>query len=472
LNTKLQSKEHFHFIGIGGIGMSAIAIALIKKGYSVSGSDLVKNKETQKLKELGTIIFDSQIKNNINLVISKFQSQKINIVISSAIPEDNEELSYCKKNNFLIKHRSEILAMIMKSYISLSIAGSHGKTSTSTFLSTLLELCTHNSSSITGGIIPIYKSNAHIENTKFLVTEIDESDGTITNYYSNIGIINNIDFDHCDHFSDINEVLTSFKKFASNSEKLLINFDCEITRNNFNSNNQWSNKIINNIAYSIIPNVINKNTTIGKYYENGDFIDTLTIPVPGLHNLSNITAAIAASRMIGVSFKEIKKNIKSLELPKKRFEFRGEFKQRIIYDDYAHHPNEIKATISLAKLFIEDNNKNEKTNGRLVAIFQPHRFTRVKEFIHEFVRELAKADVIYLTNIFGAGEKNTDNINSKLIADLIYKKNKNVQCFQNNYEIKNKFLKLTQKNDFIVNMGAGNCHDLWSILNNKNNLSD
>ena len=472
MNTKLQSKGHFHFIGIGGIGMSAIAIALIKKGYSVSGSDLVKNKETQTLKELGAIIFDSQIKNNIDLVISKFQNQKINFVISSAIQEKNEELSYCKKNNFLIKHRSEILAMIMKSYISLSIAGSHGKTSTSTFLSTLLELCTHNSSSITGGIIPIYKSNAHIENTKFLVTEIDESDGTITNYNSNIGIINNIDFDHCDHYSDINEVLTSFKKFASNSKKLLINFDCEITRNNFNSNNQWSNKKINNIAYSIIPNVINKNNTIGEYYENGNFIDTLTIPVPGLHNLSNITAAVAASRMIGVSFKEIKKNIKSLELPKKRFEFRGELNQRIIYDDYAHHPNEIKATISLAKLFIEDNNKNEKPNGRLVAIFQPHRFTRVKEFIHEFVRELAKADVIYLTNIFGAGEKNTDNIDSKLIADLIYKKNKNIQYFKDNYEIKNKFFELTKENDFIVNMGAGDCHNLWSILNNNNIRND
>ena len=138
MNTKLQRKGHFHFIGIGGIGMSAIAIALIKNGYSVSGSDLVKNKETQRLKELGAIIFDSQIKNNIDLVISKFQNQKINFVISSAIQEKNEELSYCKKNNFLIKHRSEILEMIMKSYISLSIAGSHGKTSTSTFLSTLL----------------------------------------------------------------------------------------------------------------------------------------------------------------------------------------------------------------------------------------------------------------------------------------------------------------------------------------------
>ena len=357
----------------------------------------------------------------------------------------------------------------MKSYISLSIAGSHGKTSTSTFLSTLLELCTHNSSSITGGIIPIYKSNAHIENTKFLVTEIDESDGTINNYNSDIGIINNIDFDHCDHFSDMDDLISSFKTFASNSNRLLINYDCKITRNNFISNNRWSNKEINNITYSIIPNTVNKYNTIGKYYENGNFVDLIKIPIPGLHNLSNVTAAIAASRMIGVGFNEIKKNIESLELPKKRFEFRGELDQRIIYDDYAHHPNEIKATIKLAKLFIKDDNNHKR---RLVAIFQPHRFSRVKQFIQEFALELSKADVNYLTNIFGAGEKNTDNVDSTQIADLIYKINKNVKYIKNNFEIKSKFYILTKKNDFILNMGAGDCHELWSILNNKNTLND
>ncbi len=451
--------------------MSAIAMALIKKGFTVSGSDLIRNQEIHKLIELGAIIFDSQIKNNIDFVLSKFQNQKIIIVISSAIKNENEELSYCKKKNFLIKHRSEILAMIMKSYISLSIAGSHGKTSTSTFLSTLLELCTNNCSSITGGIIPIYKSNAYVEDTKFLVTEVDESDGSINNYSSNIGIINNIDFDHCDHFSDIDEVIISFKKFASNSKQLLINYDCEITRKNFTSNNQWSNKKSQNIAYSIIPNDVNKNFTTGKYYENGNFIDILNIPVPGLHNLSNITAAIAASRMIGVSFNEIKKQIQSLELPKKRFEYRGNLNQRIIYDDYAHHPKEIKATIDLARLFIKDKNKNNKQKSRLVAIFQPHRFTRVKQFINEFVQELSKADVIYLTSIFGAGEKNIDNINSKKIVELIYKSNKNVKYLKNNYEIKDKFFELTQKGDFIINMGAGDCHNLWPILNKQNTLN-
>ena len=448
--------------------MSAIAMALLKKGYSVSGSDLVKNNETNQLEKDGALIFDSQIKKNIEYINSKLNNKVINFVISSAIKPNNEELSYCRENNLPIKHRSEILAMLMDSYSSIAIAGSHGKTSTSTFLSTLLELCTHNSSSITGGIIPIYNSNAHIEQTKFLVAEIDESDGTINKYKSDIGIINNIDFDHCDHFSDLGEVISSFKDFASNSKKLLLNFDCEITRNNFYSDSKWSNKTAINVSYALIPTEMNKSYTIGKYYENGNFISSLNIPIPGLHNLSNISAAIAAARMIGVDFTEIKKNIKYLKLPKKRFEFRGQINERNLYDDYAHHPNEIKATIKLGRLFIKQNRNTVKHKSRLVAIFQPHRYSRVKQFAKEFAEELSKADLIYVTTIYGAGEGNEDKINSKIITDLIYKKNKNVSYIKNYHEISNNFYELTQKGDLILNMGAGDCHNFWSILDRKN----
>ena len=473
MQNEQSPMNHFHFIGIGGIGMSGIATALIKKGYSVSGSDLVKNEETNQLQNLGATIFYSQLKKNIDFVNLKFKKKKINFVFSSAIKSSNEELLYCQQNNLSIMHRSEILSMIMESYTSFGIAGSHGKTSTSTFLSTLLELCTNNSSSITGGIIPIYQSNAHIENNKFLVAEIDESDGTISKYNSDIGIINNIDFDHCDYYQNINEVLISFKKFATNSKKLLLNHDCAITRKNFRLHNQWSNKKIEEISYALIPDVVNKAQTIAKYYENGKFIDTITIPVPGLHNLSNVTAAIAASRMVGIKLKKIKKNIKYLKLPKKRFEFRGEFDKRIIYDDYAHHPNEIKASINLGRLFIKNqHNSKEKQKGRLIAIFQPHRFSRVKQFFSEFADELSKADVIYITNIFAAGERNIDKIDSKLIVNLIYKKNKNVKYLKDNYEIKYNFYKLTQEEDLIINMGAGDCHNFWSILNNKNTLDN
>ena len=449
--------------------MSAVAMGLIKKGCSVSGSDLVKNTETKKLKKLGAIIFNSQIGQNIEFITSKFNNKLINFVVSTAIKPENEELMYCKAKNLPVKHRSEILALLMNSYTSLAVAGSHGKTSTSTFLSTILELCTHNCSSITGGIIPIYNSNCHLENTKFLVAEVDESDGTINKYNSDIGIINNIDFDHCDHFSDLGEVVSSFKTFAANSKKLLLNFDCETTRNNIYSENHWSNISANKAAYAIIPTEIKGSNTVGKYYENGKFISTVDIPIPGLHNLSNITAAIAASRMIGVNFLEIKKNIKKLKLPKKRFEFRGQVDERNIYDDYAHHPNEIKATIQLGRLFINQKRNNELHKGRIVAIFQPHRYSRVLQFAEEFALELSKADVIYVTSIFGAGEVNENQINSKIITDLIYKKNKNVNYITNYYEITKNFYSLTQKGDLILNMGAGNCHNFWSILNEKNN---
>ncbi len=469
MDKKVIPKIHFHFIGVGGIGMSALAMGLFKKGYSISGSDLVKNDETNKLEKLGAIIFNSQIRQNIEFITSKFNNKLINFVVSTAIKPKNEELMYCKEKNLPVKHRSEILALLMKSYSAMAVAGSHGKTSTSTFLSTLLELCTHNSSSITGGIIPIYNSNCHLEDTKYLVAEVDESDGTIIKYKSDIGIINNIDFDHCDHFSDLNEVISSFKNFATNSKKLLINFDCEITRKNFYSENKWSNTSPINVAYALIPTEINKNHTIGKYYENGNFISSISIPIPGLHNLSNITAAIAASRMIGIDFFEIKKNIKYLKLPKKRFEFRGLIDERSLYDDYAHHPNEIKETIKLGRLFIKKRNNNERHRNRLIAIFQPHRYSRTKQFTKEFAEELSKADVIYVTSIYGAGEGNTDKITSKIITDLIYKQNKNVSYINSYHEISKNFYELTQKGDLILNMGAGDCHNFWSILNGKQN---
>ena len=462
-------KSHFHFIGVGGIGMSAVAMGLLKKGFSVSGSDLIKNNETKKLEKLGAIFFNSQTRQNIEFITSKYNNKLINFVVSTAIKPDNQELMYCREKNLPVKHRSEILSLLMQSYTSIAVSGSHGKTSTSTFLSTLLELCTHNSSSITGGIIPIYNSNCHLENTKYLVAEVDESDGTINKYKSDIGIINNIDFDHCDHFSNLDEVISSFKDFAANSKKLLLNFDCETTRNNFYSDSNWSITKADSVAYAIIPTEINERYTNGEYYENGNFISTVNIPIPGLHNLSNITAAIAASRMIGLDFVEIKKNIKHLKLPKKRFEFRGQIHKRYLYDDYAHHPNEIREAIKLGRLFFKQKTNNKSQKSRLIAIFQPHRYSRVKKFSKEFAKELSKADVIYVTNIYGAGEENKNKINSTIITNLIYPQNKNVHFINNYHELSKNFHLLTQQGDLILNMGAGDCHNFWSILNEKEN---
>ena len=203
--------------------MSAVAIALLEKGFSVSGSDLIQNDQILTIKKMGANIFNTQVQNNIDLIEKKYPNKELNIVISSAIKEDNKELTHSRKKKLSVKHRSEILSFIMQTYYSIGVAGSHGKTSTSTFLSTLLDLCTNNTSSIIGGIQPIYNSNSHIEDTKYLVAEIDESDGSTSNYSSDLGVITNIDFDHCDFYTDLDQIIKAFKNFASNSNKLLIN---------------------------------------------------------------------------------------------------------------------------------------------------------------------------------------------------------------------------------------------------------
>ena len=458
------NKDHYHFIGLGGIGMSGIALALLKKGFSVSGSDIVKNDRLTEISKNGGIVFNTQQPKNIDLIKKKFQNKKITIVISSAINIKNKELNYCLDHYLTIKHRSEILSLIMKSFKSIAVAGSHGKTSTSTFITTLIDLCTKDTSSIVGGIIPGYESNSIIKNSKYLIAEIDESDGTVSKYSPYLGIINNIDFDHCDYYLNINELMKSLCEFGSNSKILLTNDDCEISKKNITSDYTWSIKKNNNVDFALISKKYDPEYTIADYYEKGKIITRLKIPIPGMHNLSNITAAISACRIINIDINYIFKNIQYLQLPRKRFDLRGEISGRKIIDDYGHHPNEIKATIELAKLFIK---KRDNNINRLVIIFQPHRYSRVHKFINQFVEELSKADYIIITNIFSAGEKELNNINSQIIVEKIYKLNKNVKFLDSNYEVAKKFFNLTSRGDLILNMGAGDCHNLWSLLNSK-----
>jgi len=460
----LLNQDHYHFIGLGGIGMSGIALVLLNKGFSVSGSDITLNDRLKEIRHKGGFVFDSQQPQNIDLLEKKFNLKKITIVISSAIDNENKELNYCIDKKLSIKHRSEILSLIMESFVSIAVAGSHGKTSTSTFLTTLIDLCTKNTSSIIGGIIPKYKSNTIIKNSRYLVAEIDESDGTTFRYSPYLGIINNIDFDHCDYYSNIKELIKKFNKFGSNSNKLLTNYDCKTTRENITSDYKWSIQETKNINFAMIPKTFDSEYTIADYYEDGKAITRLNIPIPGIHNLSNITAAISACRIINIDINFIIKNIQSLQLPNKRFDLRGEILGRKIIDDYGHHPNEVKATINLARLFIKKRNNNI---NRLVVIFQPHRYSRINKFLYQFIKELSKADYIIITNIFGAGEKNINNINSQFIANEIYKINKNVIFLNNNYEVAKHFLNITNKGDLILNMGAGDCHNLWSLLQTK-----
>ena len=441
--------------------MSGIALFLLKKGSSISGSDITTNDRLKEIANNGGILFHSQNPENIEFIKKKFNNKKITIVISSAIKNKNKELNYCIEQKLMIKHRSEILSLIMKSFKSIAVAGTHGKTSTSTLLTTLIDLCTKDTSSIVGGILPMYESNTIIKDSKYLIAEIDESDGTTCKYNPDLGIINNIDYDHCDYYSDIKKLISSFNKFGSNSKILLTNDDCKITKENVSSDYTWSITKTKNVDFAMISNKFDPEYTIADFYEQGKAITRIKIPIPGIHNLSNITAAISACRIINIDINCILENIHSLQLPRKRFDLRGEILGRKLIDDYGHHPNEIKATIALARLFIKKRNNNI---NRLVLIFQPHRYSRIKKFFNQFIKELSKADYIIITNIFSAGENKLDNINSQLIVDKIYKINKNVKFINSNHEVAKKFFDITNKGDLILNMGAGDCHNLWKLL--------
>ncbi len=487
LDTKTKLKKlqllppHIHFIGIGGIGMSALAMILAKNGYSVSGSDI---KDTHILRSLASNhinIFKTQKESNIESIIKK-NSNDILVVISSAIRADNIELKKAKEYKLQIKHRSEILKLLIDQKQSIVISGSHGKTTTSTYIATILSILNKDPTAVIGGIVPLYKNNYNISNSEILVAEADESDGSLIKLNSNIGIITNVELEHVDHYQGLEDVIEVMKTFADNSDYLIANYDCQNLKNNIEASKWFSIKESNDIDFALIPKESNGCEIIAEYYENGKFIDLITIPIPGIHNLSNAVAAIAACRGVGIFFKDIKKVIKYLQLPSRRFEYIGLWKNRLIVEDYAHHPSEIDASISIASTMINTkNNLSEISPERIVSIFQPHRHSRTKKFQKEFAKSLSKSDLVFITPIYSAGEDEIEGINNKIIGNELKKLKPNLEVYtpENNQDLIKLIKKCTIEKDLILIMGAGDiniiCANLFlELIDNKsitNNLA-
>ena len=476
---KLKKSEHIpthiHFIGVGGIGMSALAMILAKSGYSISGSD---NKKSSLLKELAANdinIFENQEAKNIDEII-KVKNKKTLIVTSSAIREDNLELNRARRYNLEIKHRSEILAWLIDKNNSIVVSGSHGKTTTSTYITTILSLANKQPTAIIGGIVPLYKKNYNFGDGEVLIAEADESDGSLIQFKPNIGVITNIELEHVDHYQNLEDLIITMKIFASNCKYLIGNADCQNIKKNIKASTWFSIKTIDNIDFSLIPKKSNGCEIIAEYYEQGIFIDLITIPIPGIHNLSNTIAAIAACRRAGIIFESIKQGIEHLQLPGRRFEYKGLWKNRLIVDDYAHHPSEIDAAISMASLMINTkNNIFPVSPRRLVTVFQPHRFSRTKKFEKDFAKSLIKADLVFITPIYSAGEDPILDINNISIAYQMKKLNPNLEIYtpNNNQELLKLIEEKTKPKDLILMMGAGNINMIWEkvFLESINNKS-
>ncbi len=459
---------HIHFIGVGGIGMSALAMILAKSGYSISGSD---NKKSTILKELATNdinIFEDQKATNIDEIIQvNNKNKEILVVISSAIRENNLELKRAKKYNLTIKHRSEILALLIDQNKSIVVSGSHGKTTTSTYITTILSLANKNPTAVIGGIVPLYKKNYNIGDRQLLIAEADESDGSLVKFNPNIGIITNLELEHVDHYKNLESLIKTMKKFAYNCNYLIGNADCENIKEHIKVSAWFSIKTSDNINYALLPKESNGCEIIAEYYEKGVFIDLIKVPIPGIHNLSNTIAAIATCREAGLDFYSIKTGVQNLQLPERRFDYKGVWQNRLIVDDYAHHPSEVDAAISMASVMIKTRkNIFPISPSRLVTVFQPHRFSRVQKFEKNFAKSLMKADLVFITPIYSAGEDAIKGIDHYSLANQIKSLKPNLEIYtpNNNQELIKLIKEKTMPKDLILMMGAGNINMIWKNL--------
>ncbi len=384
----------------------------------------------------------------------------------------NKNLIFASKDDRDILHRSDLLNFLVQNQPSILIAGSHGKTTTSTLITTLMSHSKQDPTAIIGGIIPDFKSNAHEGKGKFLIAEIDESDGSITKYKGNIGLITNIELDHTDYYKDFNSLKEAMQIFSSNCNSIIANYDCANLRKCVSKKViLWSTKESDNVTFAGIPIQMNGVKTIAKYYEQGHFIDEITIPIPGLHNLNNAMGAIAAARFAGLEIEEIKNNLVHLQPPKRRFEFKGIWEERQIIDDYAHHPSEVKETISMARLII--NSKQSMLpirSKRLVGVFQPHRYSRTRDLMNEFAKNLGKVDLLFLAPIYSAGENPIEEVNIQKLKNCILNNYPKLPIFtsSNFIELEDVIQKQTKKNDLLLLMGAGDITQLSEkLIKNK-----
>ena len=440
-----------HFIGIGGIGMSGIAEILCNLGYKISGSDINKSSIVNRLIEMGIKVHIGQSAENIKNVSI--------IVISSAIPEDNVELVAGALNKIPIVRRADMLAELMRFKKSISVGGSHGKTTTTSFISSLLEGAKLDPTVVNGGIIEAYGTNARLGKSDWMIVEADESDGTFIKLPSTYVVITNIDREHIDFYKTFDNLNRAFRNFVENIPFYGVAFICidspdtenlckdikyrKLITYGFNKKSDLmiSNvKIKNYLTYFDI--TINKSNLSKK-----KFIKNIAIPIPGDHNIRNACASIAVALELDIKEKTIKDVLLNFRGVERRFSFVGSVNNIKIIDDYAHHPTEIKNTLKAARLLC---------NGKLIVVFEPHRYSRIIDLYDEFINSFFDADILFVTKIYSAGEKQITDINEKIIAKSINKMgHKNVKCFKDEKCMEVELSEVSSSNDFIIFLGAG-----------------
>jgi UDP-N-acetylmuramate--alanine ligase len=443
-----------HFIGIGGIGMSGIAEVLSNLGYEVTGSDLKETDITKKLKEMGIKIHIGHGEENIDNAHV--------VVTSSAVLDDNHEVIAAKKRSIPVIPRAEMLAELARLKYSILVAGAHGKTTATSLISTVLGHGGLDPTIIIGGKLKGIGSNAKLGQGDFLVAEADESDGSFLKLSPTIAVVTNIDREHMEFFRDMDSLKDAFLSFINKVPFYGVSFICNDNRNlkeimpdihrRFltyglsESSDFYATNIEKEFMLTSF-DVVNKNKNVGRF----------SIPMPGLHNVLNTLACIGVALELKMEVSKINQALRLFSGIHRRFEFKGEAKGIKVYDDYGHHPTEVRATISAAK----ENLKYLGDKRRLFVIFQPHRFSRTADLMEDFSGSFEGSDSLVLIDIYPAGEKPIQGISSKVLFEKIRKRgHRDVTYSADKKNALNQVASKIEKGDILLTLGAG---DVWKL---------
>jgi UDP-N-acetylmuramate--alanine ligase len=436
-----------HFVGIGGIGMSGIAEVLLNHGYRVQGSDLKASKITDRLKGLGATIFEGQQAGNIEGAAV--------IVISSAIKPGNAELDAARLAGLPIVRRAEMLAELMRLKSNIAVAGTHGKTTTTTLVAELLVAGGIDPTVVNGGIIHAYGSNARMGQGEWMVVEADESDGTFNRLPATIAIVTNIDPEHMEHWGDFDTLRQGFLDFVSNIPFYGLAVCC--------IDHEEVQKLVGKITdRRVVTYGFNAQADVrarNLHYKNGvalfdihlqsedKVIEGCSLPMPGDHNVSNALAAVAVARHLGMKLDEIRTALAAFGGVNRRFTKVGEVDGVTIIDDYGHHPVEIAAVLKAAR---------QATEGRVIAVHQPHRYTRLSHHFDEFCACFNDADVVVIAEVFSAGEEPIAGASrDDLVAGLIRHGHRHARAVTSEDDLARLVREQAGPGDMVVCLGAG-----------------
>ncbi len=440
-----------HFIGIGGIGMSGIAEVLLNQGYQVQGSDLKGSKITDRLKKLGALIHEGHRAENL-------EGAEV-VVISSAVKPGNPELDEARRRKLPVVRRAEMLAELMRLKSNVAIAGTHGKTTTTTMVATLLDAGNLDPTVVNGGIIHRYGSNARIGRGEWMVVEADESDGTFNRLPATIAIVTNIDPEHMEHWGTIEALRRGFYDFVSNIPFYGLAVCCTDHPEVQALVGRITDRRVVTFGFNAQADVRAVNLTFAKGVAHfdvelkaeGEVIEGMTLPMPGNHNVSNALAAIAVARHLGMKKDEIRAALAGFAGVNRRFTKVAEINGITIIDDYGHHPVEIAAVLKAARQAVSD-----QKGARIIAVHQPHRYSRLSSLFEDFCTCFNEADVVGIADVYAAGEAPIPGASrDDLVAGLIAHGHRHARAVMGEEDLARLVREQARPGDIVVCLGAG-----------------